>query len=157
MLEDGNRTSQTFQQEHHNSMNFPPIIHEHHPLSLPVNGMAPLNFTSQRPGFINQILPARQPIYNPGYHHPSMMPRPPFVQHPPHFPARHPMMPVIQPHLNPNFIAQNPHPARFIPVGSELSHSGLMERDDDMPLLPEKNGVPFEPTPPSRLSPRSAQ
>lgn len=113
-----------------------------------------MNYAGQRPGFLNQVSPARQPIYNPGYHQP-MMPRPPFVQHPQAFPPHHPMMPVIQPHLNPNFITQNPRPPRFIPAGSAPA-SQLLEREDAMPLLPEKIGGAFEPTPPSRLSPRSA-
>ena len=147
--------SPIFQPDRQNPMIFSPAMHDQS-LNMPMNGLTPLNYAGQRPAFINQ--PLYNPGLDPGYHHQPMMPRPPFVQHPQAFPSRHPMMPVIQPHLNPNFITQKPHTARFIPAGSEILPvpSGLVEREDGMPLLPEKTGT-FEPTPPSRLSPRSAQ
>lgn len=144
----------TFKKEHQIATSYPPVMHDNSPHNIPVNGISPINFAGHRPGFVNQT-PTRQPIYNPGYHNPPMLPRPQFVHHPQPFPPRHPIMPVVQPHLNPNFIAHNPHPGRFIPAGPELPmHTGLL--DEAMPLLPEQNALTFQPTPPSRLSPRSA-
>lgn len=145
LAEDAIHMSPSFNHEHQ----FLPVMHEH---QMPINGMS-MNYPAQRPGFLNQVTPPRQPIFNPGYHQP-MIPQPPFIQHPQAFPPRHPMMPVIQPHLNPNFIAPNPHVSRFIPVAPEL---GLLELKESMPLPHDLNGTTFEPTPPSRLSPRSAQ
>jgi hypothetical protein len=60
-------------------------------------------------------------------------------------PGRPPMMPLVQPHVNPNFVQ---HPV--IPIHRNFP----IPMEEDMPMLPMQGT--FEPTPPSRLSPRSA-
>lgn len=136
-----------------------PILHDHyhtqsHP--QPMNGMG--NFNGHHPNFPNQVqemYPSHQPMYNPMYHQqqPPMHPHQPFPPRRPPFVVR-PMMPVVPPHVNPHFVPQ--HTPMFGPSGPEIMphvHNHLPEVD--MPMMPE-NGV-FVPTPPSRLSPRSAQ
>lgn len=132
-------------------------MHEHisHPMAL--NGAG---FNVSRPSFHHNSemcpAPVRHHAYNPMYHQQQqMLPRPSFAPRRPAFQPR-PMMPIIQPHVNPHFVAQL-HPPRFPELVSPM-HAGIptMEKDEDMPVLPEKIST-FEPTPPSRLSPRSAK
>lgn len=121
-----------------------------------MNGMG--NFNGHHPNFPNQVQemypsPGRQPMYNPMYHQQPMHQHQPFPPRRSPFMGR-PMMPVITPHVNPHFVPQ--HPPMFIPSGHDnvpFVHEILP--DEGMPVMPE-NGV-FVPTPPSRLSPRSAQ
>lgn len=131
---------------------------------LPSNGMGPMSYRGHRPPFGNPGLePYPAPVhrmYNPMYRN-QMHQRPTFAPRRPNFPAGPPMMmPIVQPHLNPNFINQHPHLPRFTPTGPELPlmHVAMpLEKEEDMPLMPEMNGATFTGTPPSRLSPRSAE
>lgn len=145
------------QDQHSSNMNYSPVIHGYPRHPLPINGIEQMNFTGRymqdtmRPRHMNNQL-----------FRPEMLPRPTF--HPRQRPAfqqqRQPMMPIVQPHLNRHFIPQH-HPQQlpFVPVVSDMSplHTMPMEQhDEEMPLLPDITSA-FEPTPPSRLSPRSAQ
>lgn len=132
-----------------------PVLHDHfhaqsHP--QPMNGIG--NFNGHHPNFPNQVhemYPNHQTMYNPMYQ--PMHPHQPFPPRRPPFVGR-PMMPVVPPHVNPHFVPQ--HTPMFGPTGQEIMphvHGHLPE--EGMPVMPD-NGV-FVPTPPSRLSPRSAQ
>ena len=145
---------------HHQRNHESPVLHDsfNSPNSHHLNGFAykgprpnfPIKAPDMYPGAVHQ------PMYRP-YHQP--MPQPSFAPRRPPFPR--PLMMPVQPHVNPHFVApHNPqHSSMFIPPGQELPHMHVMgptDSEEDMPILPEVNGV-FVPTPPARLSPRSAQ
>lgn len=144
-----------FQRNHHpGSFNHSSPMSDQTPPYMTGNGISPMGYgPNQRP----YPSPLRQPMYNPMYQQP--MHRPAFIPHRPPFVSR-PMMPAIQPHLNPNFISHHQSPPAFIP-GHDMPPMHVpsipMDVDGDMPSMPERNGNSFEPTPPLRLSPRSAR
>lgn len=129
-----------------NNMSHGPILHDYPPHQMSMNGMGAIGFNGQRMGYSHSApemspAPMRPHMYNQMYSQ-DMMPRTTFA----------PRQPPFQTHVNPHFI---PHQGqRFIPPGPELSPM-TMEREEGMPMM--TGNVPFQPTPPSRLSPRSAQ
>lgn len=145
----------------HQEINHGRPMHDYPPRLM--NGGEQMGYRAPRPGFSHHssdMHPGpnlRQPVYNSMYHQ-DMLPRPTFGLRRPPFQQRPQMMPHIQPHVNPHFVAQNQAP-RFPSVLPDLPPMHVpmsMETDEDMPILPDMKGA-FEPTPPSRLSPRSAQ
>lgn len=123
------------------------------------NHLSNLRCMGSRQTYANQFQdhyppPVRQPMFNPMFHQQSL-PRPSFESRRPLFQGRPPLMPSVQPHLNPHFMPQNNSHPMIVP-GPEIPVPHLqLAMSPAMPVLPE-NGV-FIPTPPSRLSPRSAQ
>lgn len=114
-----------------------PYHHDRHRLNhLPhLNGGS--HYSGMRPDF-------QRNHFSPMDQHQRMMASP-FVPHVPPFLSGHPSM--IQPHLNPNFVAQ---------PGAPIHREYSMPLEEDMPALPLQESSSFEPTPPPRLSPRSA-
>lgn len=142
---------------HYEQLQQSPVMHDpyHTPNRLPLNG----GYNGLRPPFPNPDRfqgPVHQQMFNPMFH---QLPRPSFAPGRPPFQGRPPMIPPIQPHVNPHFMNQHNQlpPSMFGPGPGPAPMLGMvpMSPADDMPVLPD-NGV-FVPTPPSRLSPRSAQ
>lgn len=134
------------EQQHPPNMNYGPVMHGYHQ-----QPMDPMGFNGRR--FMPDVMEMRpRHMTNQAY-----LPRPTFHQQRPAFRPRPPMMPIVQPHLNRHFIPQH-HPQQlpFTPIISDMSPIHPISMEDDMPMLPDIQST-FEPTPPSRLSPRSAQ
>lgn len=145
---DGN---QNFQQDHRSSnSNFPTIGQSNHPMRF--NGM---NFAPNRPNFHHEPYPApvrSQPFFNPLYQQ-QLCPRQSFMPH------RQPFLTHPLPHLNPNFVPLAHDPQHFVPVVAEIPGPMIgrpVDTNEEIAMIQEKNSSAFEPTPPSRLSPRSA-
>lgn len=131
------------------NLNRPMPVHHHSYM----NAVAPMNYGIPRPSFPNQSPEMfHQPLFNHGtpMYQPRMHPRANFI---PRRPSFLPQRPPVQPHVNPNFIPQN-GPMQFIPEHDGMSHMapGMIPDNIAMPV-----DIEFVPTPPTRLSPRSAQ
>lgn len=155
VLNDGNH-SQNFQQDRcPPNFSYSANIQE---LQGPHMQFNRLTFPQNRPGFRNEPYLAPvcpQPFFNPV--HRQLHPRPSFGAHP------QPFVSQPMPHFNPNFIStthDHQIPQRFVPTASEMSGPLMagrsVDKNEDISTAPAMNGITFEPTPPSRLSPRSA-
>jgi hypothetical protein len=136
-----------FHHEQHHSYNTGPTMHVNPPhYPLPANGVGQMGY-----GPVYQDMnphPVRYRGFNQNYRQqrPTFAPRP--------FPAQVPLMnmpgvPIVQPHLNPHFIPQTNPRFELSPMHTELPI------EEGMPTMPVE--IVYEPTPQSRLSPRSAK
>lgn len=152
-----NHNNQAHQREHHHLMNQKNLL-DHPLLALPANGLTQMSYGGQRPNFLTQPTPVLQQMYNQDINHQAMHL---FMPYRPTFHSQPPIMPTIQPHLNPSFIntpqPHHIHQTRAV-TDSSLMHVSLsIEQDEEMALVHEKRAGTYKPTPPSRLSPRSAR
>ncbi|CRK91280.1 CLUMA_CG004959, isoform A [Clunio marinus] len=146
-----NANHQNYVQNHPTQHQGPPQSNSEH-LGHHINEKGHMNYDGQHAANFS-FAPVNPNVYNNAYH-PPIIARPSF--RPRGFTPQ--PMPIVQPHLNPNFIVHHPiipQPATFVPTTPDMH--AIMPIDEDMPLLPDKMKSPFEPTPPSRLSPRSAE